>query len=311
MNILVTGSSGFTGRHMIHFLSGLDLPGKNVVGVFHSTIPQTLPGTSFVQCDLRNRGETRDMIACVQPDRVIHLAGINRGSLERLLTDNVVCTQNLLESLLKNNFDGRVLVTGSSAEYGYNGGLPITEKNPLKPVSDYGISKVASSLLSLRYHEVEGLKVCIARPFNLTGPGQGDNLVCGRILDQIMKINGGLQDEILLSSSLDSRRDFIDVRDAVRAYWALISHSRFEEECAGQVFNIGSGKDYLISSVHELFEKIFRKTYPLAPVKTSTIDPVPQQVSDIRFIQQTVGWLPEIDLETSLFDMVHPSGSEA
>jgi len=310
MNILVTGASGFTGRHMIQYLSGLDLPETHVAGIFHSTRPQAVPQTAFIQCDLRNLKETRSMVASFHPDRVIHLAGVNRGTLERLLTDNVVCTQNLLGSLVRDDFRGRILVTGSSAEYGYNAGVPINEKTPLKPVSDYGISKVASSLLSLRYHEVERLGVCVARPFNLIGPGQDDTLVCGRILSQVLKVNSGQQNEIFLHSPLDSRRDFIDVRDAVRAYWAILSHAMFENDCAGQVFNIGSGRDYPLSRVHDLFEKIFRRSYPLAPVNTSSIDPVPQQVSDTDFIRRTIGWCPGTDLETSLRDMARWAGSE-
>jgi len=178
MKILVTGASGFTGHYMVDYL--LALPGSDleIFGLYKTHVPSDRNGCRYIQGDLCNRDETRALIRSVSPDAVLHLAGINRGTLHDLLRINVLGTQNLLDAVVQERPDCRVLVVGSSAEYGYAGSDPIAEDAPLRPVGAYGISKVAEDLLARSYASVHKLNVAVVRPFNLIRPPVNRRHLC-------------------------------------------------------------------------------------------------------------------------------------
>jgi len=174
------------------------------------------------------------------PDAIIHLGGMTRGDLGNLLQANVIGTKNILDAGFAANPDCRILVVSSSAVYGYPGEAPIPESTPLRPLSEYGISKMAQEALALMHHTLNGTHVSIARPFNLAGPGQPESFICGKLVRQVADIEQQKKTALdLLETS--SSRDLIDVRDVVRGYWALISHPDFSGKCSGRAFNLGSG----------------------------------------------------------------------
>jgi len=301
MKILVTGASGFTGHYMVDYL--LALPGSDleIFGLYKTHVPSDRNGCRYVQGDLCNRDETRALIRSVSPDAILHLAGINRGMLRDLLHINVLGTQNLLDAVVQERPDCRILVTGSSAEYGYAGSDPIAEDAPLRPVGAYGISKVAEDLLARSYASVHKLNVAVVRPFNLIGPGQPASFVCGRIVGLVLEIEAGFQGRLHLGN-IDSRRDFIDVRDAVSGYWQILSHARFEEFYTGKAVNIGSGRATSIREILTCIETIAGRTYPVETSEDPGAEPVPTQKSDNTRITTTSGWKPSIPLCRSLED---------
>jgi len=303
MNVLITGASGFTGTHMIEFLSTQE--GITVTGLARKQ-PAQVPGSqnmSWIEGDILDSAKMVETISTFKPDAILHLAGLNRGSLQKLEEANVKGTQNVLDASLKVNPDCPILVISSSAVYGYAGNTPIAENQMFKPLSEYGISKVAQDTLCQRYHKSKGCRVAVARPFNLVGPYQPVSFVCGRIVQQVIEIEHGKRPCLDLLE-IQSCRDFIDVRDVVKAYWMLLSHTKFLEVCAGNAFNIGSGKAHPVSTVIDLLQEITGKKYPLHLPSSSPSITIPSQMSDNTRIHRVTGWMPRISLKESLSDML-------
>ena len=197
----------------------------------------------------------------------------------------------------------RILVTSSSAVYGYQGASPLTEANPFQPLTEYGVAKAGQEILAQMHDRARRSHVTIARPFNLVGPGQTAAFLCGKIVRQVVEFGQGKRNTLDLFET-QSCRDFIDVRDVVRAYWALIAHPFFLEDCAGKAFNIGSGRLYAISEVITTLEEVTGNKYPVrcpaAPAQVS----IPSQQSDNSRIHAATGWTPAISLRDSLRDML-------
>ncbi|MDD1667405.1 MAG: NAD-dependent epimerase/dehydratase family protein [Methanomicrobiales archaeon] len=302
MRILVTGAGGLAGRAMVRHLLGPE-GDREVTGIFRRNLPPPSDRFTPVKLDLLDREKTLARVREAEPGIILHLAGVNHGTLEELLGGNVVATRNLLDAACALRVPPRVLVTGSSSEYGYAGAGPIAESAPLRPVGPYGVSKAAEDLLARSYAAVRQLPVAVIRPFNLIGPGQPETYLCGKIARQVTEIEEGRREEIALAD-LVSRRDFVDVRDLARACRDLAGLPDFGDRCAGLAFNAGSGKDHSVAEVLDLVRKITGKRYPvLLPEKEPRIA-VPSQRSDNSLITATCGWRPAISLTQSLRDML-------
>lgn len=303
MKLLITGASGFTGTHMIEFLStqeNIQIAGLVRKRPAHFSGAQNI---SWIVGDILDPAKIIETISAIKPDAVLHLAGLNRGSFKDLQKTNVTGTQNILNATLKINPDCRILVISSSAVYGYAGNTPIAENQILKPLSEYGVSKAEQDTLCQMYHKTKGCQVAVVRPFNLVGPHQPDSFVCGRIVQQVIEIEHGKRDCLDLFE-IQSCRDFIDVRDVVKAYWTLLNHTKFKDDCAGKAFNLGSGKMYAISTVIDLLRKITGNELKLHLPATSPRIAIPSQTSDITRIHRITGWSPHIPLKESLSDML-------
>ena len=302
MRVLVTGAGGLAGRAMVRHLLGPE-GDREVIAVYRKNLPAPSDRFNPVKLDLLDREKTLARVREAGPAIILHLAGVNHGTLEDLLAGNVIATRNLLEAACALRDPVRVLATGSSAEYGYAGPGPIPESAPLSPVTPYAVSKVAADLLARSYAVTRELPVAVVRPFNLVGPGQADAYVCGRIVRQVAEIEGGRREEISLAD-LTSRRDFIDVRDLASACWSLAGLPDFGDRCAGKAFNTGSGKDHSVAEVIELVRKVTGKRYPVVLPEEGRAIPVPVQRSDNSLITSTCGWKPAIPLIQSLRDML-------
>ena len=303
MKILVTGAAGFTGGYMMEFLA--THKGVHPIALIRSESSELpkISGVSWVTADLLDRDRLFDTISAVCPDAIIHLAGLPRGTLDALLMTNVTGTRNLLDAGMQANPDCRVLVVSSSAVYGYAGRAAIPESAPMKPLSDYGLSKMNQDTLSMMYHEIKGAAVAVARPFNLVGPNQSGSFICGRIVNQVAEINQGQKTDLDLLE-IQSYRDFIDVRDVVRGYFALVSHPEFSQYCAGKAFNLGSGIACSISEIISTIEAITGNHYTIRLQTVPPSIPIPTQQSDNSRITATTGWMPMIPLKVSLIDML-------
>ena len=303
MKVLITGASGFTGNQMINLLSTQE--DISIVGVAREPCASFshLNMVSWVPGDILNKDAIAKTVSLVNPDAVIHLAGANHGSLLNLLTTNVTGTKNILDAALKGHPDCRILVISSSAVYGYAGENSIAEDQPLKPLTEYGLSKATQDNLCHMYHKTRNCQVAIARPFNLIGPDQPASFVCGKIVQQVIEIEHGRRSSLDLLE-IQSCRDFIDVRDVVKAYLALLSHPEFSRVCAGRAFNIGSEKASAISDVIRLIEKITGEQYRLRFPEVPALIPLPYQQSDNSRIYALTGWTHAIQLQDSLRDML-------
>ena len=255
-------------------------------------------------CDVTNAAQVAAVVGQVQPDYVFHLAALIKSeSLADLLAVNVLGTQHVLDALVAARPEARVLVTGSSAEYGLarHDELPIREENPLRPLQPYGVSKVAQSLRAAQYAYSDDLYVLRVRTFNLTGPGEPDTLVCSAFARQIAEIEHGLRPPVLRVGNLESGRDFVDVRDAVRAYWLVIQHGS-----AGEVYNVCSGTSVLIREVlRVLVSEADTRVEVEKDEQRYTAGDVPLQYGDATRLRRSTAWSPTIPLKVSLRDLMN------
>jgi len=208
----------------------------------------------------------------------------------------------VLEGVARIKPDCRVLVVGSSEQYGKVSPdeLPIGEETPFRPLSAYATSKIAQDLLGLQYHLTHGLHVVRARPFNHIGPGQRIGFVAPDFASQIAAIEQGLQPPLIEVGNLAARRDFTDVRDVVRAYVALITQGQ-----PGQVYNIGSGRSHSIQEVLDLLLSLSPFSIEIKQdPKRMRPSEVPEVICDAARIQSDTGWQPEIPFHESLREIL-------
>jgi GDP-4-dehydro-6-deoxy-D-mannose reductase len=259
--------------------------------------------------DVTDAHNVLSIVKGVRPTHIFHLAAQSfvptswKSPIETL-TINAIGTANVLEAVKTHGPETKIHIAGSSEEYGRvePDELPITEENPLRPLSPYGVSKVAADLFGQQYHCSHGLHVVITRAFNHTGPGRGEDFVESNFSRQIARIEQRFQPPVIWVGNLDATRDFSDVRDIVRAYWLALERGR-----PGEVYNICSGTTL---SIRQMLDYILA----LSGVKEIRIDLDPDRIrpSDVlllhgnctRFQRQT-GWRPEIPLEQTWGDLLN------
>lgn len=298
---LVTGAGGFTGLHLTKLLLER---GMRVVGVARpgpSAQRVMMSGAELALVDLHDRAAVLQLVADVRPGMIFHLAALTRSNdLGALLSANVEATDHLLMAAAQ-VAPLRFFIAGSAAEYGLVGPehLPISEATPTRPVSAYGVSKLAQTSLGLARHATTGLDVYIGRLFNCVGPGEPPTTVCSAIARQAVAISLGLQEPILSTGALLSERDFLDIRDVVEAYWAIV-----ERGLAGIVYNVCSGVGTPIATLPGL---LLEAAGVQAEVRAAEGPPgqvdVRHSYGDPTRLHTDTGWAPRVSLRTSLGDL--------
>jgi GDP-4-dehydro-6-deoxy-D-mannose reductase len=311
MRVLVTGITGFVGSHFAdHALTR----GATVVGSCRwrsktDNIEHLRSRVELVECDLRDMSSVQHLLEVARPDYVIHLAaqsfvGASWQAPAETLTNNIVSQVNLLEAVRHRGGRPRFLVVGSSEEYGHveEHELPITEQNPLRPLSPYGVSKVTQDLLGYQYWKSYGLPVVRSRAFNHEGPRRGDVFVTSSFARQVAEIEHGVREPVIQVGNLKARRDYTDVRDVVRGYWLLLERGE-----PGEVYNLCSGRAWTIQTILDYFlEAALVRPIEIRedPARLRPSD-VPILLGDARRIREAVGWRPEIPFEQTLDDVLH------
>ena len=244
---LITGVCGFCGAHLVARLRnegdirivGIDIRSDTPIGVLLD---------EYRSVDIRDSQQVASVIRHVRPDLIFHLVGVLKGSASDLYQANLMGGINVLESVRQYAPDARVLIVGSAAEYGRvsSSEMPIKEDRTCAPSGAYALSKYALTLAALDYARNRGLKVVVARPFNIIGSGVPPSLVVGAILNRAKQALQSSDDPAIIVGNLDAERDFIVVEDVMDAYTRLLlgNHS-------GEVFNICSGEPRTVRSVAE------------------------------------------------------------
>jgi len=246
VSILVTGASGFVGRHLLaHLRSCSDL---RCTGLTRN--PSDDDGT--IVCDLNNKDQIDKVIKELQPSIIFHVAGSFSNNFETDFQNNVVSSKNIFESIRQSQPKARIVLMGSAAEYGEikSNENPVTEEQPLNPISIYGWSKAAQTQLANLYFKTYGLDIVIARTFNLIGKGMSDKLFVGRIEKQIDAVLAGKEKNITVGN-LDAKRDYIDIDKACALYYKIAQKGK-----AGETYNVGSGTAI---SMRELLKKLLEQ----------------------------------------------------
>jgi GDP-4-dehydro-6-deoxy-D-mannose reductase len=274
-----------------------------VVGVLRRDSPNIAHiehGPALIRCDIASKAQLADVVRSVGPEVIFHLAAqslplVSWREPEATFQTNVVGTLNLLDAVRASGRDSLVVIAGSSAEYGPREprDSSIKEDTPLRPASPYGVSKVGASLLALMYRRVFGMRVIIARPFFVIGTRKvGD--VCSDFARGVAAVERGDQSALKVGN-LETIRDFLDVDDAVRAFWLLT-----QKGAPGHVYNVCSGEGHKVRTVLELLLGMGSKTIPLEydPMRERPVDE-PVVIGDNSSLR-VLGWAPRVSLNDSL-----------
>ncbi len=312
MRVLITGITGFAGSHLAEHVLG-EHEGVEVYGTMRwrsrtENIEGIKSRIELLECDLRDASSVKQLVDRVRPDRIFHLAAqsfvpSSWNAPAESLTTNILGQLHIFEAVRAVGLDPWIQIACSSEEYGlvHEDELPITEDNPLRPLSPYAVSKVGQDYLGYQYFKSFGMKIVRTRGFNHDGPRRGDVFVSSNFAKQIVEVEKGLRPPVIKVGNLEARRDFTDVRDIVRGYWLALG-GRCEP---GAAYNLCSGKAYMIQDVlDELIEmsnvdvKVEKDPERLRP------SDVPVLLGDASKFQEATGWEPTIPYSRTLRDML-------
>jgi GDP-4-dehydro-6-deoxy-D-mannose reductase len=305
--VFITGATGFVGHHLAEYLDDRDLL---ISGISFPGQPE-----EFGECrcktlyhlDLRDEKGVFDILEKVKPDWIYHLAAVSnvRHSWERrreTLEINLVGTLNLFEAVRTYCPDARLLYVSSSDVYGVLSPREnaISEEEKTRAVNPYALSKISGELLGRFYEQIENLDIVFARPFPHTGPGQSSDFVCSDWAYQISQIEKGRADPVIHVGNISVQRDFIDVRDVVKAYYLLLDKGK-----KGEIYNISSGQAVSLEKILNILLS-FSSISIKVNVDTSKLrkTDMPLLMGNNEKLKKETFWKPEIPLKQTLSDLL-------
>lgn len=303
MRLLVTGATGFVGRHLVDLLiaeGSHRLAGLARSGAATPDIPLHL-------LDLTTTDAVASVLRDLQPEGIFHLAGYANTSLSfrepaETWRQNLEATLSLYRAVEAWGGRPRILFVSSGAVYGdaLQSGACCDEYMELLPNSPYAASKAAADLASFQAYCHPGLPIVRVRPFNQFGPGQTSAYAVSAFAEQIARIESGQQPPILKTGNLDAERDLTDVRDMVRAYLLL-----WEKGQPGEVYNAGRGEAVSMKSVVGQLLALTPREIHLQ-IEGERLRPTELATMRIKIdkLQRTTGWKPERSLSDSLRDVL-------
>ncbi len=316
MRIYITGITGFVGSHLADL--ALTKPGVEVHGLSRWRSPKDnirhcIDKINLLHGDLTDFASLYKHIDNVRPAIIFHLAAqsyvpYSFDAPAATLDVNCLGTCNLLEVVKlihgRTGYDPIIHVCSSSECYGQveEHEVPIKETNPFRPASPYAVSKVCEDMLAFQYWTSWKLKTIRTRLFTHTGPRRGDVFVVSAFAKQIAAIEDGKQTPVVSVGNLDSIRTFMDVRDAVRAYWLLV------HECLpGEVYNIGGDATMSVGEMLEKLISLSTRSDISIRVDKNKLRPsdVTLQIPDSSKFRDKTGWAPEIPFDQTLEDTLN------
>ncbi|MGA5688822.1 NAD-dependent epimerase/dehydratase family protein [Cytobacillus pseudoceanisediminis] len=281
--ILITGATGYTGLHSCKYFTSA---GYDVVAVTRTDI--AIDGVMVEQCDLKNKESVLNLIKKVKPQYLLHLAGQNHvgqswsdptGTMET----NLLSTIYILDALHKECPETKIVIVGSA--------LQIDPSNISAITHPYSLSKTFQVLAARAWGELYGLSIVIAQPTNLIGPGKS-NGVCSVFANRIAEMESHNAKHILEVNNLYAQRDFLDVRDAVRAYEILLKKGISKE-----VYAVSSGKSRSLEEI----ANILKTMTPINFIIKSSGRNIKEDIVRIPYGKMNqLGWKPTFSLKTSL-----------
>jgi GDP-4-dehydro-6-deoxy-D-mannose reductase len=307
---LITGVSGFVGQHFLDYLEKNQIRAQ-VLGIDRTSAPESRSPScvdlEIKQVDLLHSHEIERLLFEFQPDYILHLAAYSSVAFswkEPVLSfqNNMNVFLNLVETIRKLDLKSRVLSVGSSEIYGNvnEENLPLVEEGGLDPVSPYAVARASQEMLTNVYSNSYGVDLVTTRSFNHIGPGQKDVFVVPSFAKQVAEIKkSGRKKGVLTTGDLSIVRDFLDVRDVVRAYYLILTKGK-----KGRVYNVCSGTGHALQDVVDLLAES-------AGVEITTeVNPAYIRPSDNRKIIGSnqricdeLGWSPSFSLRQSLQDV--------
>lgn len=296
--LLVTGSEGFAGSHLI---KALDTAKYDVVA---TCLPQLIPKKGkYVALDILNLDLTLEVFKQNQPDVVFHLAAVS--SVAKSFRDrpiaystNITGTANLLDAA--RSLDKKTVFYFVSTCEVYGGGEYLAEDAPIVLKNPYAISKYAAELIVADY-QADGSDCVILRPFTHTGPGQSETFVLPTIAKQVSEIEKGKRAPLIELGNVQARREFLNIKDIVNSYTMAV------EKCIpGETYNIASGQGYTIYELVEIFARLSKKEFELKvnPTKMRKND-IPVLVGNGKKFSDLTGWSAKVKVEKTVEDLLN------
>lgn len=316
-SVLITGITGFVGSHLADYIID-NFPDVRILGLARwrspkDNIAHILDKIKLCYGDLDDLPSLQALFNEHRPEVIFHLAAqsyVDFSFLAPIVTlrANIIGTGNLLDAIkqlkLTAGYDPVIHICSSSEVYGQvkEDEVPITEGNPFRPASPYAVSKVGEDMLALQYWLSWKIKTIRTRMFTHTGPRRGDVFVTSNFAKQIAAIEAGLNPPIIKVGNLESIRTFLDVRDAVRAYWLLVNKCE-----PGEVYNIGGEVTMTIREMLNKLIALSSKKDIKIEVDTARLRPsdVTLQIPCIDKFVKATGWKVEIKFDKTLEDILN------
>lgn len=315
--ILITGSTGFVGSHMVDYL----LNNINNIKIYCTkryhlsrldNVKKFYNKVSWIDCDITDSVSTNKLIKLVNPNKIFHFAAESFVSPSwdhpnRYMSVNYNGTLNLLEAMRVNKCNATFLIPGSGEEYGelnYKD-LPITENTKLQPVNPYAVSKIAQDLIGLVYYKSYGLKVIRTRTFNHEGPRREKVFGISSYAYQIARIEKGQQKPVIKVGHTSDKRNFTHVLDIVEAYWLASIKCK-----PGELYLIGNENPKSILTFREILKKLIKMSSKKG-ISFKTHEPfvrptnVPYLIANMDKFKKISNWKPKRGISEILSDTLN------
>ena len=317
--VLITGITGMVGSHLADFL--LENTDWDVYGMCRwrsplDNVEHLLDRVNrkeriyFIDGDLYDIISLQNAIEVSKPDYVFHLAAQSYPTTSftspiHTLDTNILGTERLLEVLRRcKEIDPVIHVCSSSEVFGRvpREKLPINEECSFHPASPYAISKIGTDMVGRFHAEAYGQKVVVTRMFTHTGPRRGDVFAESSFAKQIAMIERGLIPPVIKTGNLKSLRTWSDVRDAVRAYYLLVTVN----PVPGEYYNIGGNFSTSVGEMLDYLLSISTRKDIKVEVEQSRLRPLDAdlQVPDTEKFKKHTGWEPEIPFKQTMQDLL-------
>jgi len=315
----ITGITGMVGSHLADYL--LANTDWKIYGLARwnddlDNLNHLLPlinkkeRVELVYGDLNDMASLLHTLSLSSPDYIFHLAAQSypQTSFESpldTLNTNIMGTAKLLESIRKLSLNPVIHVCASSEVFGRvpKEYLPINEEVPFHPASPYAISKVGTDLIGRYYAQAYGMTIMTTRMFTHTGPRRGDVFAESTFAKQIAMIEEGIIEPVVKVGNLESLRTWSDVRDAVHAYYLLVTNNPI----AGEYYNIGGSYSCTVRKMLDYLVSLSTVTDIRIEVEKARLRPIDAdlQVPDTSKFREHTGWEPKISFETTMNDLLN------